>query len=378
LSTVKGDLVMAEYLVSGYYGDNNAGDEAILAGIIRSIRELDPEATFTVISLKAARTRAIHGVKAVSRNDFQNTWRAIGQADLLISGGGSLLQDVTSTKSLVYYLGIMTMGRLQRTPVMVYAQGIGPITRPVGRLAVPRVFNGVAMITVRDQESAQTLSRLGAIRPDVTVTADAALALGPSDPDWGAALLREAGVSTDRLIVGVSVRPWHHGGGDWQEPLAQALDRIAVETGGQVVFVPMQQPNDVRVAQSVAARMSELAIVVQGEITHTHIQAMVARCDLLVGMRYHALVFAAMNGVPLVGLSYDPKNDSFLRAVGEAAAGRTAGLSADGLVAAARHCLERSAEIRARLLLRIADLTPLSRRNAELAVQVVQKRRTVR
>jgi polysaccharide pyruvyl transferase CsaB len=213
---------MAEYLVSGYYGDNNAGDEAILAGIIRSIRGLDPEATFTVISLKAARTRAIHGVKAVSRNDFQNTWRAIGRADLLISGGGSLLQDVTSTKSLVYYLGIMTMGRLQRTPVMVYAQGIGPITRPVGRLAVPRVFSGVAMITVRDKESAETLNQLGAIRPAVTVTADAALALGPSDPEWGATLLRDVGVSTDRPILGVSVRPWVHGGGDWQEPLAQA------------------------------------------------------------------------------------------------------------------------------------------------------------
>jgi len=368
---------MAEYLVSGYYGDNNAGDEAILAGIIRSVRELDPEATFTVISLKAARTRAIHGVQAVSRNDFQNTWRAIGRADLLISGGGSLLQDVTSTKSLVYYLGIITLGRLQRTPVMVYAQGIGPITRPVGRLLVPRVFNGVARITVRDQESSETLSRLGAIAPAVTVTADAALALGPSDPDWGATLLRGAGVSTDRLILGVSVRPWHHGGGDWQAPLAQALDRIALETSGQVVFIPMQQPNDVIVAQSIAARMTEPAVVVQGEYTHAHIQAMVARCDLLIGMRYHALVFAAMNGVPLVGLSYDPKNDSFLRSIGETAAGRTAGLTANGLVAAVRYCLERPAEIRAKLLSRISDLTPLSRRNAELAVDVLKKRGTL-
>jgi len=369
---------MAEYLVSGYYGDNNAGDEAILAGIIRSVRDNDPDATFTVISLKAARTRAIHGVKAVSRNDFQNTWRAIGQADLLISGGGSLLQDVTSTKSLVYYLGIITMGRLQRTPVMVYAQGIGPIARPVGRLTVPRVFNGVAMITVRDEESAVTLSRLGKIRPAVTVTADAALSLGPSDPEWGAALLRNFGVNTERLILGVSVRPWLHGGGEWQAPLAQALDRIVGETGGQVVFIPMQQPNDVNVARSVAARMSESAIVVQGEFSHTHIQAMVGRSDLLIGMRYHALVFAAMNGVPMVGLSYDPKNDSFLRSVGEEAAGRTAGLSADGLVAAARQCFERSTEIRARLLSRIAELTPLSLRNAELAVQVLRQRGTLR
>lgn len=365
---------MAEVFVSGYYGDKNAGDEAILAGMIKAIRELEPETTFTVISKKAAYTRALHQVGAVSRNDFKHTWQAGARADLILSGGGSLLQDVTSTKSLVYYLGIMTMGKLLGKPVMLCAQGIGPINRAVSRALTPLVVNGVDQITVRDPESAATLRRLGVFRPPVSVTADAALALGPSDPERGASLLRAAGVDPDRPVLGVSVRPWRVDGPAWEQQLPLALDALAMETGGQVVFVPMQVAADVPVAQRIAAAMTRPAVVLNGELEHDEVRAIFARCDLVVGLRFHALVFAAMNGVPLVGLSYDPKNDSFLRSIGEEAAGRTSHIDPDALVAAGRRALSEAPAVRARLLSKVAELTDLSRKNAELAVQLLRQR----
>ena len=79
---------MANILVSGYYGFHNAGDEAILAGMIRAVRDLEPDARFTVISGTAAQTRSMHGVNAISRGDFKSIWRAMGRADLFVSGGG--------------------------------------------------------------------------------------------------------------------------------------------------------------------------------------------------------------------------------------------------------------------------------------------------
>ena len=123
---------MAEILIAGYYGFHNAGDEAMLAGLRRAIRELRPDVTFTAISGTASQTRNLHGIRAVSRSDLRAIWEAIGHADLVMFGGGSLLQDVTSSRSLIYYLGLATMAWLRRKPVMFCAQGIGPVHAPPG------------------------------------------------------------------------------------------------------------------------------------------------------------------------------------------------------------------------------------------------------
>lgn len=365
---------MAEILVSGYYGFNNAGDEAILAGMLRALRDLVPDLRITVISGKAAHTRTLHGVEAVSRGDVQAIWQAMGRMDLMISGGGSLLQDVTSSRSLTYYLGLISMARLRFKPVVFYAQGVGPVTRLWGRTLIPAVVNRVSFITVRDEESAETLRRLRVRRPPVTVTSDAALALGPADPELGARLLAEFKVDLSRPVIGVSVRPWKQGNRPMEPALAKALDRLVRETGAQVVFLPMQQPHDVGAARAVASQMDEPAVIVRGSQTYADLHAMTACCDLIIGMRYHALVFAAMNGVPLVGISYDPKNDSFLRQIGEKAVGSTESLDADAVVAAGLRALAEAPAVRRRLQERMAELTPLSRKNAELVVDLLRQR----
>lgn len=365
---------MAEILVSGYYGFYNAGDEAILAGMIRAVRELAPDTTFTVVSGKAAYTRSLHNVAAVSRGDFKNIWRGLGRADMMISGGGTLLQDVTSSKSLAYYLGLITMAKLRFKPVMMYAQGAGPVLHPFGRTLIPAIGNGVDLITMRDPEAAKTLKQLGVRRPPVHVTADPALALGPSDPEWGGTLLKAAGADLSRPIIGVSVRPWKQGQQPMEPALATALDQLARESGAQVVFLPMKQRDDVQAAAEVARHMETPAILAQADFTYAHVMAMTARCDLMVGMRYHALVFAAMNAVPLVGLSYDPKNDSFLRLIGEQAAGATGDLDSGAVIAAGRTAFLEGESIRRRLRERMAELTPLARRNAELAVDLLKRR----
>lgn len=365
-------------LVSGYYGFQNAGDEAILGGMIRAIRELDPGVEFTVISGRSAQTRQVHGVEAVSRNRPRRIWAAVGRADLVISGGGSLLQDVTGFKSIPYYLGVAAMGLWRRKPVMFYAQGVGPIRGAVGRSLTRLVGNRVDLITVRDQESAAFLHRLGVRRPPVHVTADAALALEPGDPEAGRRLLRLAGVPGDgRPVIGVAVRPWKAGEAGAEPALAGALDSLARASGGRVVFIPMQVPHDVAAAAALRAQMREPAVLLtEGDRpAYTDCLHLVAACDLLVGMRYHALVFAAMAGVPLVGLSYDPKNDAFLRRIGMAPAATTAAMDAGAVLRAGLDALGRPAEALARLRRRMAEMAAQSRENARLALDLAGRRK---
>src|SRR5579872_2840845 len=145
--------------VSGYYGCGNTGDEAVLAGIIESFarRGAAGRAEITVLSADPDDTRQRHRLPAVDRMSMHAVRRTLRTSDLLLSGGGSLLQDTTSLRSLVYYLWIVRLARILGTPVMFYAQGIGPLRRRVSRAMVRVVADRVHYITVRDPGSARTL-----------------------------------------------------------------------------------------------------------------------------------------------------------------------------------------------------------------------------
>ena len=199
---------MCKILISGYYGFGNAGDEALLSSILQALLELEPRAEITVISGNPVETMSTHKVKAIGRFDMWKIYQAVYSCDMLISGGGSLLQDVTSARSLYYYLSIIALANTLGKRVMIYAQGIGPLRKSLVRVTVGHVLNQVSMITVRDHASKEELLSLGIDNAPITVTADAVLGMHPVDTAVGRDILAPYGVDSDRPIVGVSVRAW--------------------------------------------------------------------------------------------------------------------------------------------------------------------------
>ena len=155
-------------VISGYYGFANAGDEAMLAAIVGSLKDIIPDVSITVITGNCRMTRENHNVQAVHRLNFFAIAAAIRRCDILISGGGSLLQDVTSARSLYYYLWIMKIALFFKKPVMLYAQGIGPVRGAKARRAVRKVLQRVAVIGVRDADSKAELAAMGVTKPPVT------------------------------------------------------------------------------------------------------------------------------------------------------------------------------------------------------------------
>ncbi|NLK01375.1 MAG: polysaccharide pyruvyl transferase CsaB, partial [Clostridia bacterium] len=144
---------MPRVVLSGYYGFQNAGDEAILYSIIKALRKVSPDIEMLVLSNSPSETSLRHGVEAANRWCIKEIYSEIRKSDLFISGGGSLLQDVTGLKSLVYYLGIVFLAKLLGKPVMFYAQGIGPINSFIGRVLTKIAADRVDLITVRDENS---------------------------------------------------------------------------------------------------------------------------------------------------------------------------------------------------------------------------------
>lgn len=296
-------------VISGYYGFGNVGDEAALDGILTSLRQVGIDAQVTVLSVDPERTCREHpGVDSAHRCRVASLVRAIRGADLVISGGGSLLQDVTSAASPHYYLFVVNLARMLRRRTMVFAQGVGPLIRPITRRAVAWTLNRVDVVTVRDEDSKAFLQEIGLTRPQIYVAADPSFLV---EPDLEAAdrILAESGLEAGRFIA-VALRPW--GGSDERlRDAAEGIAEAASEIGVKVALLPMQEPQDIAACELVSG-----AVMLSGIGDVRAIKGVVARAGLVVGMRLHSLIFAASEGVPFVPVVYDPKVASFAAACG--------------------------------------------------------------
>lgn len=357
--------------VSGYYGFGNAGDEAILAALKQGLSALIPGVAFTVLSGDPAATAGMHGVAAISRTNPVAVIRAIRASHLVISGGGSLLQDVTGPRNIPYYLGVIHLARSLRKPVMVYAQGIGPVRGRLGKALIPRVLNGVSLITARDEESAQLLRSLGVTRPPIFVTADASLALEPASAVEPAPAGEDGPMDVPPgrgPLIGLALRSWHEG---VDVPgLAALADLLASRLGARLVFLPMHRPGDREVAEAVLVRMRTPGTILDRTSHPRRLLALLSRFDLVIGMRLHALILAAIAGVPMIGLSYDPKIDNFLRSLEWEACWSVADLRADRVVTQAAGALARADELKAALARRLPILRERARHNNVLAARL--------
>jgi putative peptidoglycan lipid II flippase len=302
--------------LSGYYGFDNTGDEALLAAITQSIRRHAPLACFTVLSGSPGKTSATHDIESVYYLSPFAVLKTIRNTDLLISGGGSIFQDVTSWRSLAYYISVVALARFFDRPVIFYAQGVGPIRRGISKFLMRLVGNHATQITLRDRDSMEYLHGIGVTQPPMQVTADPVFSLTPTDEDREKAVQILQEINPDGApIVGVALRPWAALDG-YQPTLAAALDKLAA-AGYTVVFIPMAHGEDESAGAAVASCMKEKSCHLQESLSAAQHMAIIGRMRLGIGMRLHALVFAAKEGIPLAGISYDPKVESFLSILDE-------------------------------------------------------------
>ncbi|TWT07011.1 polysaccharide pyruvyl transferase CsaB [Planococcus sp. CPCC 101016] len=297
-------------VLSGYYGFDNVGDEAILYAIIHSLREYYPGIEIYVLSNKPEKTAETYRVKAINRWSLKEVRAAIKSSDGLISGGGSLLQDETGRKSIPYYAGVMKIAQQLKKPVFVYAQGMGPINSKVNQMIVKHVLNAVTLLTVRDQQSKQLLEKIG-VRSQIDLVPDPVMGLDASD--FHSSWLQQQ--NFQNKVISVSVRDWANDVYAFHE-IAAGLDQL-VNKGYEIVFVPMHGKHDFKTSQQVEEMMKTKAYVAPHDSTIQEKMAIIKESDVLFGMRLHALIFAAVGYTPFVALSYDPKIDSFAEIVGQ-------------------------------------------------------------
>jgi len=323
---------MYRILISGYYGFGNTGDEAILLSILQTLKNHIRDVELVVLSAKPKETEAIYNVKSIYRFNFTNIIRQILKSDMVISGGGSLLQDITSFRTIPYYLSIIYLAKRFGKKAVLYSNGIGPVNYSFNKYLIKKVLNEVDLITLRDHASKKELENLGVTKPPIYVTADSVFALTPvlDDKRIDEILLKE-GINLKKPLIGISLRRWRNDETFFKE-IAGALDYIKQKYDVELIFIPMQREEDLKAGEKLQNYLNGSISVIINRYSVLEWLGIINRMKLLIGMRLHSLIFAALNKVPMIGIIYDPKVESFLNIVGQPSGGQVSNLRKDKLI----------------------------------------------
>lgn len=302
-------------LVSGYFGYNNIGDEAILKGLIDGILAKDPEVEIVVLSKNPDWTKKKYNVEAVNRSNIIDIVKAIKSCDMIVSGGGSLLQDVTSRKSIIYYLGILKMGMLFGKKTFIYSQGIGPVNCKRNRILTRKLLNKVDFINVRDNQSKRVLQDLGVNR-EVLVTTDTVFGINkPSGLD-GFEILEKLNVRKDKINLAVNVIDWKNYRNSTVKEIERAIAKVLDLKDVNIILIPFYYHRDLDIESEIYDNLKEKYDNIYLVKEYLHIKrylSLMKNMDIMLSMRLHGLIFATLMGAYPIGISYDPKIDGFMK-----------------------------------------------------------------
>ncbi len=363
-----------DVMISGYYGFDNSGDDSILKAIVSNLRELKPDINILALSANPKETSALFGVDSIHRFNIPLIRRKMKKTSLLISGGGSLIQDITSDKSLAYYISIINLAHRVGTKVMLYSNGIGPILNKRNYPKIRRALNKAECITLRENSSLDELKKIGVDNPKTEVTADPAFTLRPTTDETVDRILEKCGIGPDENFACAAIRPWKTIGAEFEKAVAGAAEYMSEKCGIKTLFVPMQCPKDTEITERTAGLSGGCARVAPENLSPSEILGLTKRAKLVIGMRLHTLIYAAAAATPIIGLIYDPKVRAIMDYIGQKHFIPVENLSAAELEKNIDAAVINAAEISAELESSAEKAKAMAMATAETALDIIKTR----
>lgn len=338
---------MKKILISGYHGFGNIGDEAILKAMLAEFDKMDREMELTVLSQKPEETSNHYNVKAVDRSSLWRVVKTLRKTDILVSGGGSLLQESTGRLSIFYYLFIYFVAMIFRKKTIIFSHGIGPVYRSFSKKLICFVFNRASCISVRDKRSKEELMSYGVSGDKIDVTADPVISFNKFGRDKGVELFSTYGMYDPSLeTIGFAIKSSK--GSQVEEDFVKIINRLK-EKPCNIVLIPFHYSEDLPLIEKIVKLTEHHIISINERHSVDEIFSMIETLDVLVGVRLHALIFSAVSETPLVGITYDPKIDAFLESIHEEAVCEINNIDTEAVVSAIEMHLESKEAIKNRL-----------------------------
>ena len=364
--------------ISGYYGYGNLGDEAILETLVTSIRERFDGAPLEIVVLSndPAGTESEHGVKAVDRWNPVTVMRTLKDSSILISGGGGLLQDRTSSLSLWYYLGLIYLARILSVPVYVFGQGIGPIDRKYNELLLRGAAAGIKGFLVRDERSEELLRSFGIDGDRIISGNDLAFLLSLDGNSQDRYL-----APPDKEIVAAALRSDVKGRSDVLRAVSSGLDMLYDKFDVNLVLFSTNSLSDEEMNNDLQASTDAPCRVIDVDhLSPVQLVKMMQGLDLVIAGRLHTLIFSLLSRTPVQGISYDPKMDYLIEGVNELNQGKKFSLwHPDELINATEYLSDLESIYRERTELKEAttrindELTRRTKNKLDLALDWIEE-----
>ena len=278
-------------VISGYYGFGNFGDEAILSVLISKLKQMGFE--IVVLSSNPRKTSMDYFVNSINSFDFYQVTGLLKQSDILISGGGSLLQDVTSLKSLMYYLWVIFTALRYRKKVIIFAQGIGPVNNKIAKFFTGQILKHCTYVSVRDAKSHELLKSAG-IESELLC-----------DPIFSLDVHKLGQKGT----IGIQLRDFPTINDNLLYKLARQIVKDFFDKS--IKIFSFQDSIDLEICIRFKKIINELNPNIHAEVlsgvSNEQIIDEISKLEYMIAMRFHALIIALKAGVKSVAINYDIK-----------------------------------------------------------------------
>ena len=305
------------------------GDEAILFSEVQLlsryqekiqliIPSFDPPATKKMLESFAGNIQSIFRLGSKTkffRTEFGRLFRAYQNVDLVLIGGGGMLQDAYNWYTIPYFSFYALLGKLFGKPTLFYNVGVGPINYKFSQRFLSVLGRCLDRFIVRDLFSKSELEDCGVPSNKIKVGADPVFALPVALPGGSKKFL--INTSLHDKLLGIAVREVAH----WRDldygRLARLFDNVANYLDAKVIFLPfgnytnqflgskVTEPRDLAVSQKIADLMRTKSFVVDTHnVEPREMLSAIRQLDFFVGMRLHSLIMAAASSVPFIALGH--------------------------------------------------------------------------
>ncbi|HEU4914291.1 MAG TPA: polysaccharide pyruvyl transferase family protein [Candidatus Saccharimonadales bacterium] len=354
-------------VISHVYSRANKGDAALTSVLIQDLRRTFPDAAVTILTLAPSGPRAVFegvpekaGFMHYALEKHPSAWRklayvawmipatllwavwlrragrnlplpaemrAVAQtyasADMAVAVGGGYLR---SRKGLANRLNVplllhpLVLCRILGKPTILYSQSVGPFMYAYEGWMAAAVLKRLTCVMLREDISLTLLAKLG-VRHNTERTVDSGFLLKARG---SVAVRKQYHIPDNVLLVGVTVRSWLDSQAQtaYEKAVAAALDGVVATCGAHVLFIPQvtaHRGDDDREASKRVRnymRHARAASVITGEPDHTGIKAIYDKLDVLLGTRFHSVIFSLTSHVPVLAIEYEHKTSGIMHDLG--------------------------------------------------------------